>query len=129
MVAGGYRFVYTGTTVLRSGIASTGWAQVADKVERTVFVITGNRLRDGRVVYLRADHGWHPDFDSAEQIADPAARDARVAEAQRRDRLAVTGIYPVDVGLTSSGERVLSARERLRAAGESNVRKRLLGID
>ncbi|UJR80310.1 DUF2849 domain-containing protein [Sandaracinus amylolyticus] len=103
---------------------------MAEKIERTLFVITGNRLADGRVVYLRGDQTWGSDFDAAEQLDDAARRDQLVASAQREHNLVVTGIYAFDVGLTASGDRVLSARERLRAAGEVSVRRRLrVGVE
>lgn len=103
---------------------------MAEKLERTLFVVTGNRLEDGRVVYLRGDGSWGRDFDAAELLDDAARRDALVARAQREDALHVTGVYALDVGVTASGARVLSARERLRAAGEVNVRRRLgVGVE
>jgi hypothetical protein len=98
---------------------------VADKVERTLFVVTANQLRDGRVVYLRPGGTWGADLDAAELFEDPAGRDAQVAWAQREQSLLVTGCYAFDVGFTASGARLLSARERLRAAGEASVRRRL----
>jgi len=103
---------------------------VAEKIERTLFVVTGNRLEDGRVLYRRADGTWGGDFDAAELLDDAAARDALVARVQREEALRVTGIYALEVGITVSGARVLSARERLRAAGEVNVRRRLnVGVE
>lgn len=103
---------------------------MAEKVERTLFVVTGNRLDDGRVQYLRADGSWGHDFDAAELIDDAARRDALVARVQREHALEVSGIYAIEVGITASGERVLSTRERLRAAGEVNVRRRLgVGVE
>lgn len=98
---------------------------MAEKIERTLFVVTANRLDDGRVQYLRADGTWGHDFDAAELIDDGARRDALVARLASEHALLVTGVYAVDVGVTTSGERVLSTRERLRAAGEINVRRRL----
>lgn len=98
---------------------------MAEKLERTLFVVTANRLADGRVVYLRADQTWGTDFDAAEALDDAARRDALVAWGQREQSLTVTGVYAFDVGVTAKGERVLSARERLRAAGEVSVRRRL----
>jgi hypothetical protein len=94
-------------------------------VERTVFLITGNRLVDGQVLYLREDGTWSEAIDEAHAIADAAWRDERVAWAQATFPLAVTGIYAFSVGVTASGERVLSARERLRALGGEATRRRL----
>lgn len=98
---------------------------MGEKVKSTVFVVTGNRLRDGRVVYLRPDRGWASDLDAAWTVADAAERDAIVAWARPSQRLEVTGIYAFDVPITESGRRVLSARERLRAQGEIATRRRM----
>jgi hypothetical protein len=100
-----------------------GDAAGAEKLVRTVFVVTGNRLRDGRVLYLRADRTWSHDLDAAE-LLDAAARDARLEWAPSQ-RLEVTGIYALEVGFTTSGARLLSARERFRAQGEITTRRRL----
>jgi len=96
-----------------------------EKVERTVYAVTGNRLVDGRVVYLRADGTWSPSFEDAQLIADPAERDARLSWAQANFSTEVTGIYAFEVGLTAKGAWVLSARERLRALGAEETRRRL----
>lgn len=97
----------------------------SERIARTVFVVTGNRLVDGRVVYLRSDRSWGPDLDAALELDDAAARDALLAEVQTRDRLVVTNVYAFEVPITARGERRLSARERLRAAGEAQTRRRL----
>lgn len=99
---------------------------MAEKVERTLFVVTANRLADGRVVYLRGDRTWGPTLDDAELLADAARRDDLVAWASgEQQRVIVTGCYAFDVGVTASGARVLSTREQIRAAGEVAVRRRL----
>ncbi|MDQ3033044.1 MAG: DUF2849 domain-containing protein [Myxococcota bacterium] len=98
---------------------------MAEKVERTLFVVTANRLQDGRVVYLRGDGTWGPGLDAADPIADEVRRDELVAWALREQNVIVTGCYAVDVGITASGARVLSAREQIRAAGETEARRRL----
>lgn len=96
-----------------------------EKVVRTVHAITANRLDDGRVVYLRADRAWVSALDDAELVDEPARRDELVAWAAREQSLIVTGCYALDVGVTASGAKVLSTRERIRAAGEESVRRRL----
>ena len=98
---------------------------MAEKVERTLFVVTANRLADGRVVYLRGDRSWGPTLDDAELLADSVRRDHLVAWASGEPRVIVTGCYAFDVGLTASGARVLSTREQIRAAGEVAARRRL----
>lgn len=98
---------------------------MAEKVERTVFVVTANRLQDGRVVYLQRDGSWAADLDSAEQLTDTARRDELVATIAREQFVVVTGCYAFDVGLTAGGARVLSTREQIRAAGEIGARRRL----
>lgn len=98
---------------------------MAERVKSTVFVVTGNRLRDGRVVYLRPDRSWGSELDAAWTVTDTAERDALVAWAQPSQRLEVTSIYAFDVPITESGKRVLSTRERLRAQGEIATRRRM----
>lgn len=98
---------------------------MGEKVKSTVFVVTGNRLRDGRVVYLRPDRSWSTDLDAAWSLTDAAERDAIVAWAQPSERLEITGIYAFDVPITESGARLLSTRERLRAQGEIATRRRM----
>lgn len=101
---------------------------MAERVKSTLFVVTGNRLRDGRVVYLRPDRSWGPDLDEAWTLTDAAERDALVAWAQPSQRLEITGIYAFDISITESGARVLSTRETLRAQGEVATRRRM-GIE
>ena len=98
---------------------------MAQRAKSTVFVITGNGLEDGRVVYLRGDGSWGPDLDAASQLTDAAERDRTVATAAVELRTRITGIYAFEVGITEGGERILSAREQLRAQGESATRRRM----
>lgn len=98
---------------------------MAERVKSTLFVVTGNRLRDGRVVYLRPDRTWGGALDEAWTLTDAAERDALLAWAQPTERLVVTGIYSFDISITESGRRLLSTRETLRAQGEAATRRRM----
>ena len=73
---------------------------MAEKVARTVFVVTGHRLTDGRVQYLRADRTWGSDLDAAVVLEDAPSRDELLAWAQQTQSLTVTGIYPIEIGIT-----------------------------
>jgi len=98
-------------------------AKAARRVVSTAFVVTGNRLRDGRVVYL-GEGRWSPILAEAASHATEGERD-RALEVGRSTPNEITGVYAFDVGITASGERILSARERLRAAGEGGTLDRL----
>ncbi len=98
---------------------------MAEKVERTSFVVTANRLHDGRVVYLQPDGRWDGDLETAELLTDAARRDELVSSIAREQFVVVTGCYAFDVGITAGGARVLSTREQIRAAGEIGARRRL----
>ncbi len=88
------------------------------------FVVTANRLSDGLVLYVGAGPSWVPSFQRAEITADAARRDELLAWA-KADALHATGVYAIDVAVEPSGERKLSQRERLRAAGAATVLTRL----
>lgn len=88
------------------------------------FAITANRLRDGKVLYRAAGPRWTERFDEAELFADPAGRDAALAWT-RGEMADVCGPYALDVTVDAAGQRILSQRERLRAAGASEVLGRL----
>jgi hypothetical protein len=94
--------------------------QVKVKVKTgQALVVTANRLRDGRVVWLGADGDWSEGVRSAavfagERVADGLAR-AQADEA----RQVVVGPYEVEVTETSDGPVPVRMRERLRVAGPS----------
>lgn len=80
-------------------------------------VVTANRLRDGRVVWLADAGHW------SETLADAAiflgdASSAGLAEAARAEAVQhIVGSYVVEVAATPAGPAPLRARERFRAGG------------
>lgn len=98
---------------------------MSEPVRSTVHVLTGQRLTDGVIVYRTAEGAWSEAFSDGERVDDPTVHDARVAHEQAAQRLIITGIYALEVGLTAQGAPVLSMRERLRAEGASAARVRL----
>jgi hypothetical protein len=86
-------------------------------------IVTANRLNDGRVVYLAADQRWSERYEDALATRDSAERDRWLAWAKTRER-DVCGAYAIEAPIGPSG-RELSARERLRALGPGDARKRL----
>jgi hypothetical protein len=88
------------------------------------FIVTANRLGDGRVVYLAAQDRWSERYEDARATRDPAERDRWIAWAKTQEAV-VCGAYPIDATLDASGRRQLSARERLRALGPGDARRRL----
>jgi len=88
------------------------------------FVVTANRLGDGRVVYLAAGDRWSERYEDARGTQDTTERDRWVAWAKTRER-DVCGAYAIEATLDTSGRRELSARERLRALGPEDARRRM----
>ncbi len=87
------------------------------------FVVTANRLLDGRVVYLARGERWSERYDDAEATRDPAERDRWLAWARAQEGV-VCGVYAIEAPVGPEG-RELSARERLRARGPEDARRRL----
>jgi hypothetical protein len=82
-------------------------------------VVTANRLRDGRVVWLADGDTWTENPRSAKVFIGSAV-DAGLAagtEAERRQR--VVGPYAVVVARNPDGPSPLSMREQIRASGPS----------
>jgi len=83
-------------------------------------IVTGNRLRDGAVIYLAVDRAWSTDIDSAEVARDPAAAERLMAIANQAavDRVVVA---PYLIEVAAEGDRIqpLGTRERIRASGPS----------
>lgn len=88
------------------------------------FAVTANRLREGTVVYCAPGPRWTDRFDEAELFVAPEPRDAALAWAKAQ-AAEVCGAYVLDVLTEPGGERKLSQRERLRAAGPARVLERL----
>lgn len=88
------------------------------------FIVTANRLRDGRVVYLAEGERWSESYAEGRVTRDPAERDRWIAWAKTREA-DVCGVYPIEASVSASGARELSTRERLRALGPGDARRRL----
>ena len=80
------------------------------------FVITANRLSDGAVLYLAAASTWVLDLGHAHD---------RLLAFAKSCELTICGPYALEIAHAPDGARLLSARERLRALGASDVRRRL----
>ncbi len=91
---------------------------------QTAFVITANRLSDGTVVYLDDQSRWIEQLDGAPSTTHAAERDRLLAFARSCER-DVCGPYVIDFTLRPDGTRSLSVRERLRALGAEDARRRL----
>jgi len=83
----------------------------------TVQVVTANRLRDGVIVWLTAQHTWSEEFTASKPLRDAAeaqaALDGTAADVKAR---LVVGPYLAEVAETPEGIRPNNARERIRAS-------------
>ncbi len=83
-------------------------------------IVTANRLRDGRVVYLAVDGGWSERIEESRRAADEAEAKVllQAAEAAVEARLVVD---PYIIEVAEEGERIrpLRYRETIRATGPS----------
>jgi len=81
-----------------------------------VQIVTANRLLDGAVVYLTADHAWSEDFKASLALRDDAtakaALDGTAADVKARK---VVGPYLAEAEETPEGLKPNNARERIRA--------------
>jgi sulfite reductase (NADPH) hemoprotein beta-component len=94
-------------------------AKVKTKGSTQPLVVTANRLRDGRVVWLAEAGRWAETLGEAEIFAGEAVA-AGLAEAEAAEqRQVVVGPYAVEVAATAAGIMPLRARERFRADGPS----------
>ena len=83
----------------------------------TLQMLTANRLRDGDVVYWRAD-GWVQAFGEADVFAADADAKAALATAQKSvAENAVVNPYLFDVRNEEGGITPVKERELIRAAG------------
>lgn len=96
---------------------------MAEKAQ-TSFVVTANRLTDGTVLYLDGASRWVEQLDDAHATPDPAERDRLLAFAKGCER-EICGPYAMELLIKPDGSRELSMRERLRALGPADVRRRL----
>lgn len=82
--------------------------------------ITANRLTDGRVVYLAADHSWTENADEAIRLNDDQTETA--LNVALRDILLVVGPYAIDIdadveAFSPAGRK--HVRETIRLSGPS----------
>ena len=75
--------------------------------------ITGNRLRDGAVVFYNSDAGWVERLNDASLYEDKATTETvlAAAKAQAEERLAVD-VYAIDVQVEDSKRTPASIREQ-----------------
>ena len=78
--------------------------------------VTGNRLRDGAVIYRVADGEWTTDIGQAAAYGADADVALKAAEADVAGAV-VVGIELIDVVQGASGLEPVSLRERIRAYG------------
>ncbi len=83
-------------------------------------VVTGNRLRDGAVIYLAAGAQWSTDIGRAEIARDAAAAERLMAIANQAavDRVVVAP-YLIEIAADAGRIQPLGTRERIRASGPS----------
>ena len=80
-------------------------------------IVTGNRLRDGAVLYFAGAGAWSPSIDKA-LVAEDDHANALLAEAQVGP-VPLPAIGPMLIEVTRDGAhlRPVTLRERIRAAG------------
>ncbi len=80
-------------------------------------LVTGNRLRDGAVVYFAGAGNWSPAIDDAVLVADDKA-EALLAEALAGPiPLAAVGAVLIEAVREGTHLRPISLRDRIRASG------------
>jgi uncharacterized protein DUF2849 len=80
-------------------------------------LVTGNRLRDGAVVYFAGAGQWSPEIDAALLVEDDRA-ETLLAEAQQGAApLPAVGIELIEATREAGHIRPVSLRERIRAFG------------
>lgn len=81
------------------------------------FLVTGNRLRDGAVIWLSVTGGWVENIAEAALLSAEAA-DAAVADAATQARTVVSP-YKIEARLVGGEPLPRRFRERIRALGPS----------
>ncbi len=94
-------------------------AKVKTKGTAQPLVVTANRLRDGRVVWLAAGGRWAERVADAEVFAGEAVEGGLAAAAESERQQAVVGAYAAEVAVGAAGPVPLRAREKFRADGPS----------
>ena len=94
-------------------------AKVKTKGAAQPLVVTANRLRDGRVVWLADGGRWSERVAEAEVFAGEAVEAGLALGAAAEQRQEIVGPYAAEVTLGAAGPVPLRAREKFRAAGPS----------
>lgn len=76
--------------------------------------VTGNRLADGRVVYLAPDNYWAEHIAVAARFSDDEAPDVLAAAQARVTEVADAYLIDIEDGVAAGRERL---RETIRSAG------------
>lgn len=80
-------------------------------------IVTGNRLRDGAVIYFTGAGAWSPAIDEA-SVAEDDKAEALLAAAQTGPApLPAVGIVLIEVTREAGHFRPVALRERIRASG------------
>jgi hypothetical protein len=82
-------------------------------------IVTANRLREGDVVYLKADDSWSLLHHEAELIEDEAHAQMRLLHAAAQ-KLTIVGAYLADAKPGPNGPEPTHFREEFRTRGPSN---------
>jgi Protein of unknown function (DUF2849) len=80
-------------------------------------LVTGNRLRDGVVVYFAGDGRWSPEIDAARLVANDEG--ASLLAAAQAGPVPLPAIGPALIEAVKEAGRIrpISLRERIRATG------------
>lgn len=80
-------------------------------------ILTANTLKRGEAVYFNPQHGWVPDIDAAEILADDKARAALNAANEWVERREIVNPYLFAVRVENGRATPVKTREVIRAAG------------
>jgi sulfite reductase (NADPH) hemoprotein beta-component len=94
-------------------------AKVKAKGSAQPLLVTANRLRDGRVVWLAADGGWTEAVRDAAVFAGEQVETGLARGQEAELHQLVVGPYAVEVTLGAAGPVPLRMRERVRLDGPS----------
>ena len=94
-------------------------AKVKTKGAAQPLVVTANRLRDGRVVWLADGGRWSERVAEAQVFAGEAVEAGLALGAEAERQQAIVGPYAAEVTLGAGGPVPLRAREKFRADGPS----------
>lgn len=97
---------------------------MAARNKGTHFVVTSNRLRDGRSVYLRPDDTWGEMIDEAKVLESEAEQEACLALARSHEGT-VCDPYVFSVRLEDGKPVLLTQRELIRSSGPTVTFRRL----